>query len=183
MDINTAIAKILDQHGEAIVTAIRGSLANSRKIATGDLQNSVQYEVKEGELLIWANDYFKYVEDGRRGNAPMPPINAILEWLKAKDIPVEGITSRVVTNHATRKTRIRRDNVELSQKKAAFRIAKGIAKNGIRPTGVLRPILNEIQDPLLEAVSQAVANSFGEAIADEWKNSETDKLQIQINFD
>lgn len=182
MNLQEELSKILDQYGEAIVTAIRDSIGLSGKVASGNLQNSVQYEVNNEGLFIWANGYLKYVEDGRRANMPPPPIQAILDWIAMKGIIAEGITSRKVTNNKTGKTRVRRDQVDISQKRAAFAISRSIGQKGFPGTSIVRPVINEIQDPLMEAVSQVVANVLGDQIAQDWKQAETDKLSITIAF-
>lgn len=91
------------------------------KLANSNLYNSVNYKVKPTKeawtVQVFMNDYAQIVDKGRRPGK-MPPVGAILDWLRRKNIvPKNGKLGNL-----------------------AWAIAKSIAKRGIRA----RPFLNNI---------------------------------------
>ena len=95
---------------------------NEPKVNTGRLKDSFRGEVKETAmgtsytLLMWAEDYFVYVDEGRKKNSTPPPVAPIKEWCKSKGIE-EG---------------------------AAYAIAKAIGKNGIPATNISERMMKQI---------------------------------------
>ena len=92
------------------------------KVNTRKLMKSFNPEVKETAfgtsytLLMWAEDYFIYVDEGRKPNSTPPPVAPIKEWCRQKGID-EGL---------------------------AYAIAKGIGKNGIPATNISDRMMKQI---------------------------------------
>ena len=138
--------KAVKQFGIETISSIAIALKSVGANNTGQLINSLRYELKETaegiEMLIIANDYFKYVEDGRKPGK-MPPLNEILKWVNNKGLPSS----------------------------AAFPIAKKIGKFGIKPRPVLRQIVesNKFKDSynkLAEAYAKDIAKEINNIIKD-----------------
>lgn len=114
---------VLEEYAEAWAHAYRAELIAQGKRATGDLIKSIEAKVVvEGEVysaVLSVADYYINVENGRRAGAPMPPISAILRWIKVKPVipQANSLTGRVPT-----------------QEQLAWAIAKSISINGIPPT-------------------------------------------------
>ena len=87
---------------------------NEPKVNSGRLRDSFNPEVKETAfgtsytLLMWAEDYFIFVDQGRKAGSKMPPLEPIRKWCRDKNIP----------------------------ESAAFPIAKKIAEEGIPATNI-----------------------------------------------
>lgn len=117
---------VLEQYAEAWKKAYKAELIANGKRATGDLIKTIKAKVVvKGEAIsavLSVQDYYKYVENGRRKGAKQPPIDAILKWIKDKPVvPRENDAGRVPT-----------------QKQLAFMIARSIAENGIPATHAMR---------------------------------------------
>jgi hypothetical protein len=105
------IREILDKYGQSIVAEMVTRLKNLDKKATGNLINSLDYEIDDSDpnaivLYFTAMDYAVFVDKGRKPNSKMPPEDEIKRWMKIKGIP-----SRLL-----------------------FPIRRSIGKKGIKPT-------------------------------------------------
>ena len=104
---------------DLLVQKIREKIAEQDHNATGALSASVEAQAKElGDrwvVEVRANHYGRYVNNGRRIGS-MPPVEAIYEWLKVRNIGVE----------------LQRES---ERRGLAFAIAKSIRDKGIAPQG------------------------------------------------
>ncbi len=89
---------ILKQIGETVCERLKYDIKNKRVTrygavnASGQLYDSVRYDVTGGEMLsVYAEDYIYYLIYGR-ANGKRPPKDAILKWIDAKGITPDGIT-------------------------------------------------------------------------------------------
>ena len=116
------LKKALQVFGQEYIDAIDKILRQEDKIATGDLIKSLKPRViKTGfgtsyTLKVIAEDYLKYVDEGRKAGSKAPPIKPIQEWARVKGLP-EGL---------------------------AFPIAKSIGINGIKPTNVIQRAFDDV---------------------------------------
>lgn len=87
MEFNNLRSVLLD-YAIALQNKYKDNLLLSDRVATGELVKSVKYKLdfKDKEFIIYLDleDYYKYVENGTRPH--FPPVNAILNWIKAKPI-------------------------------------------------------------------------------------------------
>jgi hypothetical protein len=109
----------LDALGREYVAELTQQLISADKVASGQLINSLDYEVLETVnglvLKIIADDYLKFVDEGRKPGK-RPPQKAILKWVEQRGIKIKKQTSS----------------------QTAFVIARSIGKKGIKPTNVLK---------------------------------------------
>jgi len=128
--------------GEEVVNEIANQLKIADKDATGDLIRSLDSNViknsKGFTIQLLANDYYQYVDNGRKPGK-MPPIRAISKWVNARGISAD----------------------------AAWPIAKSIGMNGIRATNVTDKTIKQItqnrkykqfEDDLVDWVDDAIDN-------------------------
>lgn len=94
MEFNNLRSVLLD-YAIALQNKYKDNLLLSDRVATGELVKSVQYKLdfKDKEFIIYLEleDYYKYVENGTKPH--FPPVNAILNWIKAKPVlptPING---------------------------------------------------------------------------------------------
>jgi hypothetical protein len=147
-----ALRGAMEKYGEALVIEIVQQLKDANKEATGALAKSVSYELVEAldkiSVGIVALNYFDYVDGGRRKGAKPPPSDAIIEWMKVK-----GIKGR---NPKTGKF--------ITQKSAAFAIARGISKNGIKPTNVVKKSLKKLRSLQAKLLTDAAVEDMTKMI-------------------
>ena len=111
--------KYLDGLGEDITDDILKLLRNKNKFATGELYNSINYDIdvngnKIGLVIEYA-EQGEFVISGRKPNSKLPPISSIKEWILNKRIK----------------------SSDLSLDSQAYLIARSIAKKGIPPLDFL----------------------------------------------
>lgn len=89
------LRSVLLDYAIALQNKYKDNLLLSNRLATGELIKSVQYKTdfKDKEFIIYLEleDYYKYVENGTKPH--FPPVNAILNWIKAKPVlptPING---------------------------------------------------------------------------------------------
>ena len=107
------------------------------KVASGKLLNSLSVTLvpgqggNAGELQITYEDYFKYVNEGRRPNVKRVPIKALLDWIK-----IRGVRFRSERGRFSRGSNLN----------MAFAIQKNIFKYGIRPANIYDKGLDSLEE-------------------------------------
>lgn len=106
--------------GKDYVKILTIMLKREGKDASGALINSINFRIKETakeiNTILIANDYLKYVDEGRKKGS-FPPLDAIRTWVDLKGI----------------------------DRGAVFPIAKKIFEFGIEPTNVIQKTIREIE--------------------------------------
>jgi len=147
-----ALRKAMEQYGEALVIEIVKGLKDADKVATGKLAKSVSYELIETldkiSVGIKALDYLDNVDSGRRKGAKPPPTGVIVKWMK-----IRGIKGR---NPKTGRFQ--------TQEQAAFAIARGISKNGIKPTFVIKKSLRKLKSLQAKLLTDAAVEDMTKMI-------------------
>jgi hypothetical protein len=110
------------------------------KVASGKLLNSLSVTLVPGsngepsELQITYQDYFKYVNLGRKTGKKRVPTKDILEWIK-----IRGIRPRNKKGQFIPKT-------EKNELRLAYAIQTNIFKYGIRPANIYDKGLDSLED-------------------------------------
>lgn len=125
------------------------------KKATGSLADDIGTGVTmtDSEVTgsLYLQDYWRYVEDGRRKGAKQPPVSAIREWIEQRKIkPWKGQT----------------------RKGLAYVMARSIAKKGIPPTHYLQRTVESVTDRHRERLMNAGAEALLEVLDDYFKENE-----------
>ena len=148
-----ALKKAMDKYGKALVLEIVQQLKDAGKEATGNLARSIDYELIEAldtiSIGIKAENYLDYVDGGRRKGAKPPPQDAILKWLKVRNI----------------KGRSKTNGRFITQKSAAFLIARSIGKNGIKPTFVIKKSLRKLKSLQTKLLTDAAVEDMSKMIS------------------
>ena len=82
-------------------------------------------------------EHWKYLENGTRTH--FPPINAIEQWITVKRIVPRPYNGKVPTT-----------------RQLAFLIARGISKNGTKPTKLLQTTINNSDDLIAKLIDELV---------------------------
>lgn len=119
MDIRKALQELANEVKVEILLRLRSNLGintnprvMSNTLIGSNLESSIKVSVDDNSTLSFViANYYMVVTAGRKANSKMPPIKAILDWIKRKDIDTSWASS---------------------QNAAAWAIAKSIAKEGYR---------------------------------------------------
>ena len=144
------------QVSDLIATAVRmkevnrvgnGGSFSSVISASGRLAASVNPKIEGSKIVIYADDYFRFIEVGRKGGN-RPPIGAIKQWIEDKHISPTG---------------------KISKDSLAFAIANAIAKNGtsIYRAGGSDLLEDIVNDNLLNQIQEQVTNILRVEITNE----------------
>jgi hypothetical protein len=127
----------LEALGREYVSELTRQLLSEDKVATGQLINSLDYEVLDTVnglvLKILADDYLTFVDKGRRPGK-RPPQKVIQKWVENRGIKIQKQTSS----------------------QTAFIIARSIGKKGIKPTNVLKKTQESIFNNIQTLVSKGI---------------------------
>ena len=148
IEVTNEILQVVNQ----IADAYRNTLKEEGKVASGNLVNfttEIKQEGKWFSIIFNLQDYWKYVENGRAAGK-FPPISAIENWISVKPIVPRAINGKVP-----------------STQQLAFLIARGIAKNGIKPTKALQnaldsQVVSNLEDLLCDLIIQQLENEINE---------------------
>ena len=113
-------------------------------VDTGRLRGSITYELDKAPIPKFAKvgptvEYGAFVEFGRRPNSAMPPVSALIPWLK-------------------------RQGVSQNTESVAFLVARSIAKRGIKPKPYMRDGYKEAKrgiDKIWGKVARSIEMRWG----------------------
>jgi hypothetical protein len=151
--VNRSIESLSDEYGEILVAKLKKNIADIDKYATGDLVDTMYYEVKsdgvKSVIRLNANHYLRYVDKGRRPGK-YPPLWAISKWATVK-----GISQRAV-----------------------FPIARKIAERGTPATNVINKTLDQVKSEFLPIYEKNLADIVGVVLVNDIFNQTTTKGTI-----
>lgn len=151
MDYKNTI-RVLNEYLDVFINNYKGKLA-SQGWQSGKLYNSVRkVSVRNSggdfSLTLSLEDYWKYIENGRRAGAKMPPITAIKNWIERKNIQPKPMTLK------NGKTVLPNIN------SLSFLIARSISKNGIKAKPFFKQSINETYDLFIEKIKEALVQDL-----------------------
>lgn len=155
----------LKKIGTFLVTELTTELVRKQKKASGKLLKSFRSDVDgipEGfELAIFAESYFKYIDEGVNGTkrnnnsrfkytTKKPPLQPLLEWVQIKSLASGNKEVRT----------------------AAFAIQTHIWKNGIKGINIVEGILKEISLTKVPEIGEEAVIKLSKEIDTIIKNNE-----------
>lgn len=157
MDKNSLDLNTIKEITNLFAAALKDKLEENGSDATHQLSNSIKDIVKfDGKYLtvsIQLEDYYKYVENGRKAGK-FPPVEKIKEWIKVK--PVLPYT---------RGKRLPNEN------QLAYLIGRKIAREGTRANPFLEPTIRDFKlvDKIYAAVNSMLTEEINKAVSEELK--------------
>jgi len=123
-----------------------------RSVASGTLKNSLTYSAtaRYNNPVIQfgasgkAADYIRYVNDGRRKGAKMPPIAPILQWMRIKPIRLRKAGGGFIKKTPE------------AERAAAWSIARAISKKGIEPFPFFANAIESVLDKRGKEYEEAI---------------------------
>ena len=139
------LQQVLDDFIKDVAETYKSLLLRDGKNATGELISSIRPmtpELVDGtfECSLSLAPHWKYVENGRRPGK-FPPIDNILDWVKAKP-------------QLVRPNRL--DRKEISPKQLAFLVARKIATSGIQPGNQLEKAMDIVYARWKDRIDAAI---------------------------
>lgn len=190
-----AIFLVLDSYGQAGIKAIKDKLLASDKLASGSLYDSIDYDLySDNESIISlnfrANNYYKWVDGGRRPGQPQPPMQDILKWIQSRRINPLDVARRNKLGRFSRgfKFSQKRDKAGRfasgklidQQTRLAWAIAKSIAKNGFKGINLSGTISD---DKLKADITRVLNEQLNETITEQFLESiltiKSPKIKVQ----
>jgi hypothetical protein len=146
------LTSVLNDFGKFLVEEYKDKLILEDVNASDNLYNSVTYMVEKNnttyEVKLNLMHYWKYVENGRRAGAKMPPISAIEKWIEVKPVLPRPMTNgKLPTN-----------------KQLAYLIARKISIDGIAPRPLLQQSVDEVWRSMQEFIAEALAKDMEKEI-------------------
>lgn len=157
MDKNSLDLNTIKEITNLFAAALKDKLEENGSDATHKLSNSIKDIVKfDGKYLtvsIQLEDYYKYVENGRKAGK-FPPVEKIKEWIKVK--PVLPYT---------RGKRLPNEN------QLAYLIGRKIAREGTRANPFLAPTIRDFKlvDKIYAAVNSMLTDEINKVVSEELK--------------
>lgn len=131
--------QIAEQIREAIVDSLVSQ--NPQPLASGRLASSIEVRPADDGFEVFAEDYYTWVENGRTRGA-FPPIQPIMEWIKAKGLKPRGGTST---------------------ESFAYAIRYGLTKKAVDNPNIKKPAKSPARPFLQEAI-----DAVGDEVIDEY---------------
>ena len=139
-DINNICTDLLERYKQ--------SIKDNNHIASGNLYNTATYKTNINgswfELTFVLDETWRYLENGTKPH--FPPIEAIERWITVKHIIPTTNSGKIP-----------------STKQLAFLIARGISKNGTKPTKLLQHTIDGADD-LIDLIIDDLAKQLQEEI-------------------
>ena len=159
-NFDNAVAKAMGLLGEKVTDVMIDTLISKGKLATGELVAGIQhtetFDKQSNDYIttIKIPGYGRYVNEGRRPGAKMPPMQPILEWIRVRRIRTPQYT----------------------QPQLAWAIAKSISRKGIRPTPFIEPsiefALTNFQDEIKAGAVEGLTKDLAVMLEFEFPQAE-----------
>ena len=144
----TPIQKLADSVGELYRKQLEdgGVNASSKPIRT-----IVEFNGDRLLISFELNDYWKYVEYGRKPGK-MPPVDSITDWIKIKRIIPEPINGKIPDT-----------------KQLAFLIARKIGRDGVEGKHIMNKMIHSNQmNSIITDIKNEIMNQLKQQFINEW---------------
>lgn len=144
----------IDEFGRLIVDNYKAEL-EACNYQDGQLYRTLSYSVKMDNsswlISISLEEYWKYIEYGRRPGK-MPPVSAIENWIKVKQILPRPITLKSGKS------------VVPTIPQLSFLIARKIGRDGIRPRPFFKQSFEDAKREFLQKIEEAILADIKESL-------------------
>ena len=144
--------KALNDFGNFIITNYKSQL-EAEQMNNGELYRTISYSVSTVNsgwvISVSLADYWKYIEYGRRPGK-MPPVSAIENWIKVKQIIPHSMTLK------SGKT------VIPTIPQLSFLIARSIGRRGIAPKPLFKNSFEAAKKQFMQVIKDAITQDIKE---------------------
>ena len=143
----------IDEFGRLIVDNYKAEL-EACGYQDGQLYRTLNYSVSTGTggwvISVSLEQYWKYIEAGRRAGAKMPPLDVIEKWINVRHIIPHSMTLK------SGKT------VIPSVKQLSFLIARSIGRRGIAPKPLFQNSFEAAKKQFIQVIKDAITQDIKE---------------------
>ena len=147
--------KALNDFGKVIIDNYKSQL-EAEQMNNGELYRAISYSVSTVSsgwvISVSLAEYWKYIENGRRAGAKMPPVSAIENWINVKQIVPHSMTLK------SGKT------VIPTIPQLSFLIARKIGRDGIRPRPFFKQSFESAKREFLHIIEEAIIADIKESL-------------------
>ena len=144
--------KALNDFGDFIITNYKSQL-EAEQMNNGELYRTISYSVSTVSsgwvISVSLADYWRYIEYGRRPGK-MPPVSAIENWIKVKQIIPHSMTLK------SGKT------VIPTIPQLSFLIARSIGRRGIAPKPLFKNSFEAAKKQFIQVIKDAITQDIKE---------------------
>ena len=145
--------KALNDFGNFIITNYKSQL-EAEQMNNGELYKKISYSVSTVNsgwvISVSLADYWKYIENGRRAGAKMPPLDVIEKWIDVKQIKPHSMTLK------SGKT------VIPTPPQLPFLIARSIGQRGIPPKPLFKNSFEAAKQQFIQVIKDAITQDIKE---------------------
>lgn len=138
------LTEVLERYGELLCTKYKIYAPE----ASGRLVDTARFEVRHNDTVyevgLWLQDYWYYVENGRKAGK-FPPLSKIEEWIRVKPVIPRPYNGKLPT-----------------EKQLAFLIGRKIAEEGTEGKHPLERSVEEVNNELLMSIKMAILEDIGD---------------------
>ena len=169
MATNKIVQDILDDYSQKFIDALQESIQKHDRLASGGLWESVKAQTKVfGQsivLEISMEDYWKYVDGGRKAGGKMPPLAPMLKHIADRGQRWNPVAQTISKQYKDKKgkTIIRKKPLDMNtaRKTLAFLIGRSIKKHGIKPTHFASEVMDSnLLDEFKKDITIAVGRNI-----------------------
>ena len=146
--------KALNDFGNFIITNYKSQL-EAEQMNNGELYRTISYSVSTVNsgwvISVSLADYWKYVEYGRRPGK-MPPVSAIENWIKVKQILPRPLTLKSGKS------------VVPTIPQLSFLIARSIGRRGIAPKPLFQKSFEAAKQQFIQVIKDAITQDIKESL-------------------
>lgn len=147
----TPIQKLADSVGELYRKQLENEGVNASNTLSDTAKAIVEYNGNTLLISLELEDYWKYVEYGRKPGK-QPPINSIVDWIKIKPIIPEPINGKIPDT-----------------KQLAFMIARKIGREGVEGKHVInKTVYTNEMESIINDIKNEIMNQLKQQFIDEW---------------
>lgn len=148
--------KLLNTLGDRLIDIYRKNLAQTDTNASGALGNTINYIVEKDDLTysvdINIEDYWKYIEEGRRPGK-FPPVESIRNWVRIKPVIPRPFSGKLPTEN-----------------QLVYLIGKKIQEEGTEGKHLMQLSLEELEMNWMQLIDAAIQKDLENQVDIQFKN-------------
>lgn len=157
--------EVLQDYSQKFIDAFHKSIERHNRMASGNLWQSVKAPVKvmgqKVVLEIRMDDYWRWVNDGRKAGSKQPPTAAMLKHIANRRMNYKDIQNFYTNKKGLKIKRKKPLQKDVALKTLAFLIGRKIKKKGIKPTHFADEV---IESNLINEMEKELSISVGRMI-------------------
>lgn len=155
MSLDSKIEIALKNIGKYYVQELRKQLTEGKKVASGDLLESISSDATKNVLKITANRYLGAISDGKKATGKAPSVemvSKVAKWMQYKKLPLRGYKGRFQRQTSS------------NYRRAAFAVARSINRSSWEGSNVIKKSFKAIEGNINSELVKAYKSEVKEII-------------------